>query len=176
MTKVFSDSALQLVLGQARASLDEVSETFLSKFGSNQLSGGRLWTNSVYFDLEAAEANGRVYIISAPHLLRVVTQLLQLSEPILRVQRYQTEVYGYSHVPQAILNHQFIVFETEGPWWCHEGSPDITLLDHESSPGIVSLDHETIPGIVSLDHESSPGIVSLESKKTMPRLPSLPKA
>ncbi|XP_018026469.1 uncharacterized protein LOC108681898 [Hyalella azteca] len=117
MGKVLSDSGLQLLLGRAQASINEVSEMFMSKFGSIRISGGESWKDGIYFVTEAAEACGRAYMIPVSQFLQMMHQLTDPSDTVLRVQRFQTAVEGVPIIPTAMFNHQFVVFETQGCWW-----------------------------------------------------------
>jgi len=84
---------------------------------------GHAWKSEIYFDPEADSHFGQVYRIGDGELISMMKKLIRGREQITTVSAYQCKLFSVQ-LTQMLLNHQFVVFETDGWWWSVEKNSD----------------------------------------------------
>jgi len=93
--------------------------SFFSSSSGHRVGELEEWTSEIYFDPEADSSSGSDYRISDSELRSRMEELIKGSEDIEEVRAYQCPLFGVQ-LTQYLLNHQFIMLETNSWWWSVE--------------------------------------------------------
>lgn len=86
---------------------------------SSSSNGNKEWTSKIYFDPESDKTRGETYHITDDELRTRMKELVDPEENIIKASIYKVPL-NEGQWTNAILNHQFVVFETECYHWSIE--------------------------------------------------------
>lgn len=88
---------------------------------------GNNWEFQVYFDPESDKRRGRCYNISDDSLISEMSELIDYREKITDIWVYRCPLSAWQ-LTQVLLNHQFVVLETNDWWWSIEKNTEEIVI------------------------------------------------